>query len=90
MKVIKFGAIWCPSCLVMRPIWNVIEKEYPEIMVENYDYDIDSEEVNKWNIGKVLPVAIILDEDENEVSRLIGEKTKKQIIDTIDDLYKKE
>jgi len=25
MKVLKFGAVWCPGCLVMRPRWAEIE-----------------------------------------------------------------
>ena len=31
MKVLKFGAVWCPECLVMRPLWEEIEKEIPEL-----------------------------------------------------------
>ena len=27
MKVLKFGAIWCSGCLVMKPIWKEIEEE---------------------------------------------------------------
>jgi len=25
MKVLKFGAVWCSGCLVMRPRWRSIE-----------------------------------------------------------------
>ena len=27
MKVLKFGAVWCPGCLVMKPRWKEIETD---------------------------------------------------------------
>ena len=83
MKVLKFGAIWCPACLVMRPIFKKIELEMPELVVENYDYDMDSETVNKWDIGRKLPVYIFLDNNDKEITRLIGEHKKEEIIELI-------
>lgn len=84
MKIIKFSAIWCPGCLVMRPIWNKIEEKYNNIELIEYDYDVNEEEVNKWNIGNLLPVSIILDDNMNELDRLIGEKSLDDIIKVID------
>ncbi|HHU54485.1 MAG TPA: thioredoxin family protein [Mollicutes bacterium] len=89
MKVLKFNAIWCPGCLVMRPIWNKIKNNYPEMEIEEYDYDNNNEEVIKWNIGKKLPVAIILDHNGQEITRIIGEKSKKEIMSIIDDLMER-
>lgn len=86
MKVLKFTAIWCPGCLVMRPLWNKIKAEYPEIELEEYDYDMNQEEVKKWNIGNKLPVAIILDDQGNELTRIIGEKSKQEIMQIIEEL----
>ena len=39
MKVLKFGAIWCKECLVMRPMWGEIEKEIPDLETEYHDAD---------------------------------------------------
>ena len=83
MKVIKIGAIWCPGCLVMRPRWNEIEKEYSWLETINYDYDDDEEEVKKWNVGKTLPVYIFLDKEGNEITRLVGEHSKKKLEEVI-------
>ena len=83
MKVMKIGAIWCPGCLVMRPRWNEIEKEYSWLETINYDYDDDEEEVKKWNVGKTLPVYIFLDKEGNEITRLVGEHSKKKLEETI-------
>ena len=50
----------------------------------DYDYDIDEEMVNKWEVGTLIPVMIFVDENDKEITRLRGEKTKKEIIDTIE------
>ncbi|MDD2181054.1 MAG: thioredoxin family protein [Bacilli bacterium] len=89
MKVLKFSAIWCPGCLIMRPIWNKVKDNYPQIEMFDYDYDSNNDEVKKWNIGNKLPVAIIINDDGAELTRIIGEKSKKEVISIIDNLMVK-
>jgi len=84
MKILKFNAIWCSGCLVMKKTMKEIEELYPNIEIESYDYDMDTEQVEKWNIGEIIPVLIFVDENYNEISRLVGEKTKKEIIKEIE------
>jgi thiol-disulfide isomerase/thioredoxin len=84
MKILKFNAIWCSGCLVMKKIMKEIEELYPNIEIESYDYDMDEEQVKTWNIGEIIPVLIFVDENNKEISRLIGEKTKKEIIKEIE------
>ena len=86
MKILKFNAIWCSGCIVMKKIMKEIEEQYPNIKIESYDYDMDQEEVEKWNIGEIIPVLVFVDENNNEIGRLIGEKTKKEIIKEIEKL----
>lgn len=81
MKVIKINAIWCSGCLSMKKIWKEIEEEYPNLDIINLDYDMDEEEVSKYLPGDVLPI-VILKNNEKEI-RLIGEKTKEEIIESI-------
>ncbi len=81
MKVVRIGAVWCGSCLAMKRKWNDIEKDY-SIDTVDLDYDIDTDEVNKYNIGDKLPVSIFF-KDGVEVERLIGEKNKDDIINII-------
>jgi thiol-disulfide isomerase/thioredoxin len=83
MKILKISAVWCPSCLVSRPIWQEIKKEFPKLKIEEYDYDLDEEIIEKYNIGEKLPVIIMVDDNNNEVKRIIGEKTKEQILEFI-------
>jgi len=84
MKILKFNAVWCSGCLVMKKTMKEIEELYPNIEIESYDYDIDQDQVEKWNIGEIIPVLVFTDENYNEISRLIGEKTKKEIIKEIE------
>ena len=79
MKLIKISAMWCPACLIMRNIINNLDIDIEQV---EYDYDLDEEEISKYNVGDILPV-FILEEDDNEVSRLIGEKTKEEVLEFI-------
>lgn len=85
MKVLKFSAIWCPSCLIMNNVINKIKEEY-KLEIINYDYDMDEEIVKKFDIGNVLPVLIFVDEKGHEIKRVIGEKSKKELEKIIEDL----
>lgn len=83
MKVLKFGAVWCSGCLVMRPRWAEIEKEIEWLKTEYFDYDQDKENVSKWKITNILPVFIFIDDNGNELTRLSGEPSKKTLIELI-------
>jgi thiol-disulfide isomerase/thioredoxin len=79
MKVLKFGAIWCTECLVMKPMWQEIEQELPELETEYYDADDNPELIKKYGIEN-LPVFIFLDKDGKEFRRLKGVQNKKDLM----------
>ena len=83
MKIIKIGAIWCPGCLVMKKIWNNILKDN-ELNIIELDYDMDNEEVSKYDVGKILPVVIFIDKEDNELERLVGEQKESKLRELID------
>ena len=85
MKIIKINAMWCPGCLITKSIWQEIEKEYPHPEYINLDYDLDEEEIAKYKIGDILPV-VIIENDNQEIKRIIGEKNKKEILKELEDL----
>ena len=86
MKILKFNAIWCSGCIVMKKIMKEIEEEYSNIEIESHDYDMDEDMVKKYNIGEIIPVLVFLDKNNNEIGRLIGEKRKNDIIKEIERL----
>ncbi len=85
MKILRVSAIWCPACIIMRPIYEEIANKY-EFETSELDYDFDEEEVSKLDIGKKLPVAIIYDDNDNELTRICGEKKQKEIEEIIEGL----
>lgn len=83
MKIIKITAMWCPSCLITNDMINDIMKE-KEIEVISYDYDLDSSIVEKYDVGTILPVLILVDDELNEIRRIKGEHSKKEIIEFLE------
>ncbi len=83
MKVLKFGAIWCPGCLIMKPRWAEIEKDQSWLNTIYFDYDEDKEMVSRWNVTEVLPVFIFVDKYNKEIIRLTGEPSKKKLLELI-------
>ena len=83
MKILKFGAIWCPGCLIMKPRWEEIEKENSWLKTEYYDFDEDKRMIEKYRINQNLPVFIFLDNRGNEFLRLNGEISKKKLLEVL-------
>ena len=70
----------------MKKTIKEIKELYPEIEFIDYDYDLDEQEVEKWNVGTLIPVMIFLNEEGKEIFRLNGEKSKKEIVKVIEEL----
>ncbi len=83
LKAYKFSAVWCPACLIMNPIWEKINSEF-DLKMESFDYDIDTLEVNKYEVGKILPEVIIY-KDNKELKRFIGEYSYKKLKEQLEE-----
>ncbi|MBN1374248.1 thioredoxin family protein [Candidatus Dojkabacteria bacterium] len=84
MKVLKFGAIWCSGCLIMKPIWQQIESELKWLKTEYYDVDENADLVKKYDITE-FPCFIFLDKNGTEIHREYGEIEKKNLIKIINE-----
>ena len=83
MKIIKIGSSWCPGCIVMKPIWERIEKEV-NINTEYYDYDIYEDILKeKYNIKDKLPIIIFFDKNNNEIDRKNGKIKYNDLLNKI-------
>ena len=82
MKVLRFGAVWCPGCLVMRPRWEKIEKANEWLKTEYFDIDEFPEMVDKYSL-KEYPTFICLDNNGQEIERKQGEVSEIELIDLI-------
>ena len=81
MKLVRISSTWCTSCILTKKDWDEIKENYE---YEELDYDMDEEKVKKYNVGNILPVIIVL-KDNKEVSRIVGEKKKQQILEVLGD-----
>ena len=59
----------------MNKIINELKFEYKNIEFEDYDFDFDN--IEKFNVGKILPVFIFY-KDDKEIARLCGEHKKEE------------
>ena len=75
MKIIKISALWCPACIITNNALNKLKENY-NFELEELDYDMD--DIESYNIGDILPVLIII-KDNQEIDRLVGEKNYKEI-----------
>lgn len=82
MKVIKIGAVWCSTCLVMRPRWQKVEEELPWLKTEYLDFDEQEVKLEKMGIkAEEIPVFIFYDQSGQELTRLKGEISEKQLVE---------
>lgn len=81
MKIVKINSLGCPSCIIMNKIINELKKEYEDIEYEDYDFDFD--DIEKFNVGKILPVFIFY-KNYKEITRLCGEHKKEEFIRIIE------
>lgn len=74
MKVLKFGAVWCPPCKVLKTMLS----GFDAAPMEEIDVDSDDERITKFNI-KSIPVLMIVDNEGNELWRKIGVTSKFEL-----------
>lgn len=75
MKIVKITSLGCTSCIIVNNILDKLLKEY-EVKIKEIDYDFDD---YSYEIGKTLPVLIFENDKGEELSRLIGESSYKEI-----------
>lgn len=79
MKIILFTAIWCPSCLIMRPRYKELIKNDSQTTLEEVDFDDHPDLVKQFKIGNILPVAIVFNNQKKEIKRIVGEVSSKKL-----------
>lgn len=84
MKLVKISAIWCSGCLVMNKVWERLKEKCSFDFVE-LDYDMDEEEVLKYNPGDVLPIFILFDGDK-ELLRIVGELSYDEFLNKLNEV----
>ncbi len=74
-----FGATWCGPCKRLSPTIDEIRDEFPNLLVTKVDIDAQHEFASEWNI-KSVPTCLLIDENGDEVTRVVGNKSKSDLI----------
>ena len=74
-ELVVVSAVWCPSCLILKKQLKKIKQEYSDIEINLLDYDLDEDEVKKYDVDETLPVMICNNK------KLIGEKKYEEIVE---------
>ena len=74
MNILKFFGSWGNPC-------KALSKNLEDAGIEHKSVDVDENEelTEKYNVMSV-PTIVVLDEDDNEVGRFIGSRTKEQLL----------
>jgi len=81
MKVIYFWATFCGPCKVVSPVVDAINAG-GSFHVDKINIEEDPEVANDFGIRSV-PALLMVDDDGNEVKRLIGLQSKEKISEFI-------
>ena len=86
MKVLKISSVWCPSCLIMNNVINKIKDKYKLTINENLFSILSLHIQDRRLLNNILPVLIFLDDKNNEIKRIVGEKGTKELENILKEL----
>lgn len=78
MKLIIVSAKWSSLCNNIEDLKERLVKNN-DITIKEYDYDFDSEKIKYYNVGQMVPLFILLDNNDNEITRVMGKKSYDEI-----------
>jgi len=82
-QIVLITAVWCPSCLIMRPRYQDYVKRHPGWQFTEIDFDESPNIVKQYGVGKTLPAAIVVSEGK-ELARVVGEQSVKELEKNLD------
>lgn len=80
MQILKFSSVYCAPCRNLAK-----QLEGIDLPIQSIDVDEEEELVSKYNIRNI-PVLVYIDDEGNELKRLVGAVSKQTIIDTYNEL----
>ncbi len=91
-KIIKFSAAWCGPCRAFSPTFKRVSEMdvYKGITFQEIDIEKDEEgEVlaAKYDV-KSIPTTVLMDENGEQIYKLMGNVTEKDFMEIIDEALK--
>ena len=75
--LIKFYADWCGPCQMMKPIYEEVMSEHPEVQAVEINIDDEAELAEQYKVESIP--CFVLVEDGTEVARAIGAMPAKKL-----------
>ena len=69
--LVDITASWCPTCKQQKPIVEEIEKEHPDLVVYDVDFDTAKDALREFRVQHQS--TLIVFKGQKEVARSIGE-----------------
>lgn len=82
--VIKFSMESCQPCLQLKPIFDDVVKDIPDIKVVEIDVEEHPDIASNYKVRGV-PCVIVTDENDNVLAMKTGMMTKEQLIQFINE-----
>lgn len=80
--VIKMSAPWCIPCQQLKPIFDDVVKDIPDIKVVEIDVEEHPDIASNYKVRGV-PTVIVTDEKDNVLAMKSGMMSKEQLKDLI-------
>ncbi|MGN0798279.1 MAG: thioredoxin [Christensenellales bacterium] len=84
--LVDFFATWCGPCKMLAPILQAVQEEIGE-KAKIYKLDVDEGMDIAKQFGVMSVPTMIIFKDGEEVDRLVGLRSKSEIITTIEEKY---
>ena len=82
--VIKFSMEFCQPCKQLKPIFDDVVKDIPDIKVVEIDVEEHPDIASDYKVRSV-PCVIVTDENDNVLAMKTGMMTKEQLIQFINE-----
>lgn len=83
IDILYFSAHWCQPCKKLAPIIEELEKENEGFTITKLDLDTEAQKAIAYKI-QAVPTLIFLNENADEVQRVIGLRSKKELQEIFD------
>lgn len=86
ITVKRFTAAWCGPCRMLKPIFEELKGEYPNVQFEDVNIDVEPNmEIATLYGVQSIPTVVFMDE-KGEVARMVGLSPKFRYTDKINEL----
>jgi len=86
ISLLKFGAVWCGPCRVIKPVIEAVENELSGKNIDFLDIDVDKNESLALDFGiRAVPTTIIM-KGEEVIDFMTGVQSKEILIQKLQEL----